>query len=114
MSAVLDIQTNFDHRVRQIDINQQNRFLQERGIKVYKHFEVSDVSETEYCQSLFEASKILNDLINDQGHKVFLNCTAGVSRSPTLAIVYVALFIKHEQWDDIEQVYELVENEYPW
>ena len=61
-----------------------------------------------------KAAKILNDLINNQGHKVFVNCTAGVSRSPTLIIIYIALFIQHKSWDDIEQIYEFLETEYPW
>ena len=114
VTAVLDIQTSYDHLVRQIDANRQKKQLEQRGIKVYKHVEVSDLAESDYCHNLFEAAKILNDLINNQGHKVFLNCTAGVSRSPTLVIVYIALFIQHESWDDIEQVYEFVESEYPW
>jgi protein-tyrosine phosphatase len=56
----------------------------------------------------------LNDMVNNQGLRVFLNCTAGVSRGPTLMVVYLALFIKHKNWKDIDAVYQFVEDQYRW
>ena len=40
----------------------------------------------------------LHDLRDIKQKQVYLNCTAGVSRGPTLMIVYLALFIKHKDW----------------
>jgi len=45
---------------------------------------------------------------------VFVNCTAGVSRGPTLMVVYLALFIKHKKWEDIDAIYQTVEDHYRW
>ena len=75
---------------------------------------MTDDVEAEYCHCLFEAAKILNDLINNQGHMVFVNCTTGVSRGPTLIIVYLALFIQHDCWDDLEKIYDFLQSEYPY
>lgn len=56
----------------------------------------------------------LNDMVNNQGLRVFINCTAGVSRGPTLLVVYLALFIKHKNWKDIDAIYQFVEDQYRW
>ena len=45
---------------------------------------------------------------------VFVNCTTGVSRGPTLIIVYLALFIQHDCWDDLEKIYDFLQSEYPY
>ena len=46
--------------------------------------------------------------------KVFLHCTAGVSRGPTLMIVYLSLYLKHKDWNDLDKIYDYVEKEFPW
>ena len=38
--------------------------------------------------------------------------TAGVSRSPTLLLVYLALYIKHKEWRSIKNLYDFLESEY--
>ena len=43
-----------------------------------------------------------------------MNCTAGVSRAPTLMLIYLALFIRHPSWRNVEELYEYVEDEYEW
>ena len=46
----------------------------------------------EYVDNLFSAAKDMHELIGDEQNKVYLHCTTGISRSSTLAIVYLALF----------------------
>jgi hypothetical protein len=46
--------------------------------------------------------------------KVFVHDQTGVSRCTTLLIVYLALFIKHKSWRNIDELYALVEGEYQW
>jgi len=71
---------------------------------------VSDIDEDQYCNDLFRAAMQLHDLRDIKQQKVYLNCTAGVSRGPTLFIVYLALFIKHKQWESVENLYQFCED----
>jgi protein-tyrosine phosphatase len=78
------------------------------------HDPVSDNLESEYCDDLFRAALKLYELRDIQGKQVFLNCTAGVSRAPTLILVYMALFIRHESWRNIVELYGWLEEKYEW
>lgn len=49
-----------------------------------------------------------------KGQKLFVHCTTGVSRGPTLILVYLALFCKFEYWQDLLKIYEFLELEYKW
>ena len=45
-----------------------------------------------YCQTAFQAILQLHQLVNEQHRDVFINCAAGVSRSSTIWIAFIALF----------------------
>lgn len=87
---------------------------QNGGIQFSINEPVSDVEEDQYCNDLFRAAMTLHDLRDIKQKNVYLNCTAGVSRGPTLMIVYLALFIKHKDWESVEDLYQYVENQYRW
>jgi protein-tyrosine phosphatase len=48
------------------------------------------------------------------GDEIFVHCGAGVSRAPTLVIVYLALFIKDKRWRSVEDLYNFLEEVYRW
>lgn len=50
--------------------------------------------------------------MREQGLKVFASDGAGVSRIVTLLIVYLAVFVKHEKWNDIEGLRQFIQQEY--
>ena len=62
------------------------------GIAKYINAPVSDHEFVKYIQSTFEASRQLHKLINEQEDIVFINCGAGVSRSSTVFLAFIALF----------------------
>ena len=78
------------------------------------HESVSDNEENQYCLDLFRAAMALHDLRDIKNQQVYLNDTAGVSRCATLMIVYLALFIKHKNWQSVEDLYIFVEDQYRW
>ena len=49
---------------------------------------------------LFVAAQYLDDMINDKGLRVFVHCATGITRAPTLAIIYLALTKRHKDWKD--------------
>ena len=65
------------------------------GISIYKNELVRDQTEEEYCLTLFKAAIALEDLVNVQGCHVFVHCFTGISRTPTLILLYWALFLRH-------------------
>jgi protein-tyrosine phosphatase len=76
------------------------------------NYPISDVKEDEYMEQLFEASQHLFELIDKQGHHVFLHCSSGVSRGPTLALVYLSLFLKHKDWNNLLELHKWIRSLY--
>ena len=68
----------------------------------------------EYSDDLFQGAKMLHELVDVKKEKVFVNDQTGVSRCTTLLLVYLALFIKHKSWRNIDELYDFMESEYQW
>jgi protein-tyrosine phosphatase len=96
VTAVLDIQTPTDHRQRGVMMERMLRMYKGRGINLVINYPVSDVKEDDYLEQLFEASQHMHELIGVKGQHVFVHCSSGVSRAPTLVVVYLALFLRHK------------------
>lgn len=67
--------------------------------------EVEDDIEDEYIEHLFRAAKRLDELVGKcktgDGEAVYVYDTNGATSAPTLVVVYLALFIKHPDWQDV-------------
>ena len=61
---------------------------------------------------MFKAAIELEDLINAKGQHVYLHCNTGISRSPTLLLVYWALFLRHDCWDDPDEMAAFIKQNY--
>ena len=94
VNAVFDIKDQYDNAQRGIDTGKMMQFYRNNGINVVACVPVTDEDPEDYADDLFEAAKVLHDLIDVKGHKVFLHDTTGVSRAPTLYLVYLSLFKK--------------------
>ena len=84
------------------------------GIHRVANVQVSDIFEDEYAQQLFEAVQILHKMKDVEKHKVFVHCSAGISRGPTLLIVYLSLYLKLNVSENVQQVMDYVESEFIW
>jgi protein-tyrosine phosphatase len=87
VTAVLNLQTDEDfEEVRFYDEHPEVLYT-DTGVKVCR-VPVRDFDESQLCQKLPECVAALRRLL-DKGHTVYLHCTAGVNRSPTVAIAYL-------------------------
>jgi len=69
---------------------------------------LDDAIENEYCEQLLQVALFLNDLINKKNQTVFVHCTSGVSRSPTLIVVFLCMFIQVDDWYEPKKVESLI------
>ena len=113
-TAVLDLQTSNDHHQREVNPHEQKNWYQTMGIHRVANVQVSDIFEDEYAQQLFEAVQILHKMKDVEKHKVFVHCSAGISRGPTLLIVYLSLYLKLNVSENVQQVMDYVESEFIW
>jgi hypothetical protein len=87
ISAVLNVQSDIDFRDRAIQWDLFWKFYVARGIHVVRH-PIRDFDSADLYEKLPAAVDVLDHLING-GHSVYLHCTAGVNRSPTVAIAWL-------------------------
>ena len=59
---------------------------------------LNDYEDDQYSFDLISAAK---ELCKNSKSKVYLHCASGVSRAPTLALVYMCLFKKIDQWQNV-------------
>ena len=74
------------------------------------HFPIHDFNENDLTSKLFDAAKVLNDMINNKGLKVYVHCTAGMGRAPACVLVYLCLFKKLSCWENPTAVDQLVKS----
>ena len=84
---------------RQINLEKVMHICSNNEMK-YQRIPLNDFSDGQYCFDLTSAVKELARALN-QG-KVFVHCSSGVSRSPTLALTYLCLYKKIEDWRNPE------------
>jgi protein-tyrosine phosphatase len=90
---------------RNVNAEEIKQIFYSKGIKTYERYQVLDNFRAEYADDLFRAAKVLHELVDVQKKKVFVNDQTGVSRCTTLLLVYLALFIKHKSWKNIDELY---------
>ena len=73
---------------------------------------VTDVDDESYCKMAFQAAMLLEEIINKLDKTVFLHCFTSVSRSPTVVMVYFALFCRHPAWSNLDELLSYVRRQY--
>lgn len=87
VTAVLSLQTDDDLTKDGLRWEQLGHWYSSTGIDAWR-VQIHDYSPEAVIAKLDEAVTSLRTLL-DQGHTVFLHCSAGVNRSPTIAIAYL-------------------------
>jgi protein-tyrosine phosphatase len=85
VSAILSLQTEDDLRNR--GIGWEEEAATAAGL-VYRNIPVTDFNPADLQRQLSECASVLERLLKD-GHIVYVHCTAGVIRSPTVVAAYL-------------------------
>ena len=112
VDSVMDLMTKTDHLQRAVDKTKMVNWYKKYGINNHMHFPISDINERDYIEYLYKGACFINDFVENKNHKLFVHCTTGVSRGPTLILVYLSLFCKHENYDNLGELYDFLELEY--
>lgn len=107
ITGVLNLQTENDIKQRGVPWKQLKSIYQQCNIRSFR-FPLSDNNEDDYCANLFMVAQHLNNMINNMGLTVYIHCTSGISRAPTVVLVYLCLFKRVKQWQNPYSVAQLV------
>ena len=106
-TAVFNIQTGPDMEARGFDWHQIKDKYRALGILPFS-YPINDSSEDGYTDGLFHASQHLNDLVNEQGHTVYLHDNTGISRAPTLLLSYLCLYARIRTYENLPEASKLI------
>ena len=87
VTAVLNLQTDEDLRMERFFAEPLEELYGSSGVKLCR-MPVRDFDESHLQERLPECVGALHRLLKEE-HTVYLHCTAGVNRSPTVAIAYL-------------------------
>ena len=107
-TAVLNIQTGTDMASRGVFWPQMVDKYREIGIDRTFSYPISDKDEDQYIDDLFNCAQHLNDLIEEQGHTVYIHDNSSTSRAPTLLMAYFSLYLKIRTIDNISESVKLM------
>ncbi len=94
ISAVLNLQTDLDMIVRKIDWASISRYYNETGIELVR-YPIRDFDPVDLQDKVVGAAASLCQLI-ESGYRVYVHCTAGINRSPTVVIAYLHLHLGYQ------------------
>lgn len=104
ITAVLSLQTDDDLAKDGLRWEQIEEWYLSAGIGA-RRVQIHDYSAEAVITNLNAAVTSLRTLL-DQGHTVYLHCTAGVNRSPTIAIAYLV----RAEGRSVDEALDLVKN----
>lgn len=87
VTAVLSLQSDTDLSRTGLSWAALWRLQVERGLEVHRH-SITDFNPQDLIEKLEESVDILDDLAS-RHERVYVHCTAGVNRSPTICIAWL-------------------------
>lgn len=89
------------------------KYYRSKGIAHIVNHEIDYDEEQKMFKDYAEAAQRLNNLINDRGLKVYLHDTSSITRAPTLTVIYMCLFLRHQDWQNPDKVEKYVKQFHP-
>jgi protein tyrosine phosphatase (PTP) superfamily phosphohydrolase (DUF442 family) len=96
VKTIINLMSDEEMNLRDLKLDQIQVNCNRNQVK-YIRIPIKDQLEDGYCFELFSAAKELNRLVIPGSH-VYLHCSSGVTRSPTLALVFLCMFKRVESW----------------
>ncbi len=87
MTAVVNLQTRSDLAYLQIDWPRLETLYRTAGIEI-RRVPIEDFNRDALRQNLSKGVEAVDDLMQN-GHTVYVHCSAGVNRSPSVIIAYL-------------------------
>ena len=97
MTAVLNLQTEEEMLAYDVPVDEISHSCSKRGMKWTKA-PLKDSEEGEYSFDLFRIAQKVHQIVDIERQMLFIHCSSGVTRAPTLALLYLCLFKKIEHW----------------
>lgn len=107
LTALFSLQTDADLAVRNLSWEREAAWCHANGIAAHR-LPIEDWSAQDVIDHMNEAVEILRHLLED-GHVVYLHCSAGVNRSPSIALGYLVRVRGHS----VEEALGLVQQARP-
>lgn len=96
-------------RERKVDWNMLQKMYKNNDIQAVFHYPIEEVSQN-YHVKMFEVAQRLQDLVENKGRTVFIHCTSGVSRGPTVALLHQCLYKKVNTWESVSKTSDYIKN----
>ena len=100
INTIINLQTDKDLEIRQLNIDILNNYASKYGIEI-KRYPIEDFNKEELYNKLQDGAYLLNQLIKE-GKTVYVHCTAGIGRSPSVIIIYLILYENYSIRDAVE------------
>jgi protein-tyrosine phosphatase len=94
INSIVSIQTDLDFRLLGVNWPAMEGYLKRQRIAVAR-VPISDFDERDLEKNMSEAVAAVH-FFRATGHRVYLHCTAGLNRSPTVAVAYL---VAHQRMD---------------
>ncbi|MBI4850487.1 MAG: dual specificity protein phosphatase family protein [Acidobacteria bacterium] len=102
ISAVINLQTDDDFEWYQVDWPKIQQYYEKRNIEFVRK-PVQDFQLEDLRDKLPDCAKVVDDFAHN-GHIIYLHCTAGINRSPTVAIGYLYSYLGYDMETAIRTV----------
>ena len=90
IDTILNIQSDKDLLIRQVNYELQIEEAKKYGITINR-YPIEDFNQIDLYNKLKGAGDLLNQLLKE-GKKIYVHCTAGMSRSAAVVIIYLVLY----------------------
>ena len=90
IDTILNVQSDKDFIIRQVNFELQIEEAKQFGITINR-YPIEDFNQIDLYNKLKGAGDLLNQLLKE-GKKVYVHCTAGMSRAAATVIIYLVLY----------------------
>ena len=82
--------------------------FQAQEIHMSKNIEINEMDTANYLLNWLKAAHYIENVVRVKRKKVFVYCTSGVSRAPSVIMTYLAYFKQVERYDDLQYIEDLL------
>ena len=108
VTAVLNLQIPIEVVQRGVDQASIELYYKAKKIQTIVNHTIDDTNEDNLVKCLLSGVMQLYQLVNERKQRVYVHCTSSITRTPTLVVIYLCLFVLTDDWQNPQKVCDLI------